>query len=115
MGQATHCGEPGPGRDFLHAAPGARSPSLHRPRGLARVAALDRVEPLGLRTLHEAEPAVRVPADLEEDALLGSPPAALGRCVSPGADRALYRGAAALSLVELQRWRCPALPSSQGG
>ena len=72
MGRRTHCGEAAPGRDFLDAAPGARSPSLHGPRRLARVAALDRVEPLGLRALHTAEQAVRVPADLEEDALLGS-------------------------------------------
>src|SRR4051794_3962313 len=71
MSRRTHCASGRIGRSLPDAAPRADPPDLHGVRRLGRASALDRLEPLGLRPLQQAEQGLRLPAELEEAPLLG--------------------------------------------
>src|SRR3954454_3817516 len=71
MSRRTHCASGRSGRSLSDAAPRADPPDLHGVGRLGRASALDRLEPLGLRPLQQAEQGLRLPAELEEAPLLG--------------------------------------------
>src|SRR4051812_450285 len=70
MSRRTHCASDGISRSLSDAAPRADPPDLHGVRRLGRASAVDRLEPLGLRPLQQAEQGLRLPAELEEAPLL---------------------------------------------